>query len=114
MNKQIILAKRPTGLPEEDTWQLTETPIPSIEDGQVLVKQLYISLDPAMRGWISDRKSYIPPVQIGEVMRAGSVGKIIASKHPRVRKRHASHGVGEAYSNMPLPMAKGWFPSIPT
>jgi NADPH-dependent curcumin reductase CurA len=112
MNKQIILAKRPTGLPEEDTWQLTETPIPSIEDGQVLVKQLYISLDPAMRGWISDRKSYIPPVQIGEVMRAGSVGKIIASKHPEFEKGMHLMGWG-GVQQYAVTDGKGWFPVNP-
>ncbi|MBT8220931.1 MAG: NADP-dependent oxidoreductase [Bacteroidia bacterium] len=80
-NKQLIFEKRPIGLPEKDTWSLKESPIPEPGDGQFVVKQKYISLDPAMRGWMNDMKSYIPPVQIGEVMRAGSVGEIIASKH---------------------------------
>lgn len=81
MNKQLLLAKRPAGLPEADTWNLVETEIPEIGEGELVVKQEYISLDPAMRGWMDDRKSYIPPVQIGEVMRAGSIGEVVASKH---------------------------------
>ena len=80
-NKQIILKKRPTGLPEKDTWQLVKTDIQTPGEGEFLIQCEYISLDPAMRGWLDDRRSYIPPVQLNEVMRAGGVGKIIASKH---------------------------------
>lgn len=82
MNKQVILTKRPVGLPEKDTWTLREQEIPTIKDGEILIRQDYISLDPAMRGWMNDVKSYIPPVGIGEVMRAGSVGEVIESQHP--------------------------------
>lgn len=82
MNKQLILVKRPEGMPEADTWSLETNEIPSIADGQFLVKQHYISLDPAMRGWMRDAKSYVPPIPIGDVMRAGSAGEVIASKHP--------------------------------
>ena len=71
MNKQLVLAKRPVGLPTADTWNLVTSPIPTPEEGQVVIQQMYISLDPAMRGWLNDTRSYIPPVQIGEVMRAG-------------------------------------------
>ena len=83
MNKQIRLAKRPDGLPKKDTWNLIESEIPTISDGEVLIKQHYISLDPAMRGWMNDAKSYIPPVQLDEVMRAGSIGEVIESKHEK-------------------------------
>lgn len=82
MNKQVKLAKRPVGLPDEQTWTLEESPIPTIKEGEFLLRQDYISLDPAMRGWMNDARSYIPPVQIGEVMRAGSIGEVIESKHP--------------------------------
>ena len=77
MNKQIKLAKRPIGLPADDTWILESTDIPTIKDGEILVKQHHVSLDPAMRGWLNDVPSYIPPVGILEVMRARSVGEII-------------------------------------
>lgn len=85
MNKQWILAERPVGMPNETTWKFETNPIPEVEDGQLLVKQHYISLDPAMRGWMNDAKSYIPPVQIGEVMRAGTVGEVIASKNDKFK-----------------------------
>lgn len=79
-NKLVSLAKRPTGLPDKDIWNFEERAIPELEEGQMLVKQHFVSMDPAMRGWLDDRKSYIPPVQVGEVMRAGSVGEVIDSK----------------------------------
>lgn len=82
INKQLLLQKRPVGLPSEDTWKLVETSIPEPKEGEFLIQCEYVSLDPAMRGWLDDRRSYIPPVQIDEVMRAGGVGKVIASKHP--------------------------------
>jgi NADPH-dependent curcumin reductase CurA len=82
-NKQWRLKARPFGEPTADTWDFTETEIPSIEEGQILIKIEYISLDPAMRGWLNDAKSYIEPVQIGDVMRAGTVGKVIQSKHDK-------------------------------
>ena len=83
MNKQVKLAKRPVGMPDESTWTLESSAIPEIKEGEFLIKNHYISLDPAMRGWMNDAKSYIPPVQIGEVMRAGSIGEVTASKHPK-------------------------------
>ena len=84
MNKQVVLAERPDGLPKSSTWTFQETEIPEPKDGDVLIKQHYISLDPAMRGWMRDVKSYIPPVGIGDVMRAGTVGEIVkANNHPK-------------------------------
>ena len=77
MNKQIIFKKRPKGTPESDTWQLEYNSIPELQEGEILVEQHYVSLDPAMRGWMNDSKSYIPPIAIDAVMRAGSIGKVI-------------------------------------
>jgi NADPH-dependent curcumin reductase CurA len=82
INHQIKLAARPVGLPKRSDWQFAETPVPVPHDREVVTQVLYLSLDPAMRGWMSEGKSYIAPVGIGEVMRAGGVGKVIASKHP--------------------------------
>ncbi len=83
MNKQLILAKRPVGLPEKDTWRIETNPIIEPKDGEILIQHHYISLDPAMRGWMMDRKSYIEPVAIGDVMRAGAIGKVIKeNNHP--------------------------------
>jgi NADPH-dependent curcumin reductase len=80
-NHQVRLATRPKGLPGPECWQFTEEPVPEPADGGVLVKTLALSLDPAMRGWMNEGKSYIPPVGIGEVMRAGGVGVVVASKN---------------------------------
>lgn len=82
MNRQIILASRPVGAPTPDNFKLVETPVPTPERGQVLVKVLYLSLDPYMRGRMSDAKSYAPSVKIGEVMTGGAVGRVIDSRHP--------------------------------
>ncbi len=83
VNKQLLLQKRPIGLPEKDTWKLVETEIPSLNDGELLVQCEYLSLDPAMRGWINEGRSYIPPVALNDVMRAGGVGKVIESNNPK-------------------------------
>jgi NADPH-dependent curcumin reductase len=83
VNHQIRLAARPEGLPKPSDWSHTEEPVPELEEGQVLVKALYVSLDPAMRGWMNDARSYIAPVGVGEVMRALVAGRVVASKHPR-------------------------------
>ena len=85
INKRVLLAKRPKGLPDESTWHLEELPVPDIKDGEALIEVEYISLDPAMRGWIRDAKSYLPPVPIGDPMRAAIVGKVIKSKNPEMK-----------------------------
>ncbi|WNG33274.1 NADP-dependent oxidoreductase [Archangium minus] len=81
-NHQFRLAARPVGMPKRADWNYTEEPVREPADGELLVKVLYLSLDPAMRGWMNEGKSYIPPVGIGEVMRAGGAGRVVSSKHP--------------------------------
>ncbi|MDI1274460.1 NADP-dependent oxidoreductase [Polaromonas sp.] len=81
-NHQVRLASRPVGLPTRDNWSFTTEPVAEPGPGGVLVKTLCLSLDPAMRGWMNGGKSYIPPVEIGAVMRAGGVGQVIASNNP--------------------------------
>lgn len=81
-NHQIRLASRPVGLPTAANWQSTTEAVVGPAAGGVLLKTLALSLDPAMRGWMNEGKSYIPPVALGEVMRAGGVGRVIASEHP--------------------------------
>jgi NADPH-dependent curcumin reductase CurA len=81
-NHQVRLAKRPVGTPTRDNWTFTTEPVQPPADGGVLLKALALSLDPAMRGWMNDARSYIPPVGLGEVMRAGGIGKVIASNNP--------------------------------
>ncbi len=79
VNHAVHLASRPVGLPTRENWEFTQHPAPTPGDGEVLVQVLYLSLDPAMRGWMSDMPSYIPPVGIGDVMRALGVGRVIES-----------------------------------
>ena len=81
-NHQIRLAARPKGLPTRADWSFTTEPVMEPDEGGVLVKTLSLSLDPAMRGWMNEGKSYIAPVGLGEVMRAGGIGEVIASKNP--------------------------------
>jgi len=81
-NHQVRLAKRPDAAATREHWSFTTEPVGEPAEGGVLVKVLSLSLDPAMRGWLNDAKSYIPPVQIGEVMRAGGVGRVVASRNP--------------------------------
>ena len=82
MNRQVRLAARPMGLPKPSDWKFTEEAVRDPAEGELLVEVSHISLDPAMRGWMNDAKSYIRPVAIDEVMRAGGAGKVIASRHP--------------------------------
>ncbi len=81
-NQQVRLKERPIGMTSASTWDITTDDIPEPGPGEFLCKIEYISLDPAMRGWINDVRSYIPPVGLGEVMRAGTCGTVIKSNHP--------------------------------
>lgn len=80
-NRQLRLASRPTGMPDPSNWALSRAPVPDPGHGEFLVEVTHVSIDPAMRGWMNDVRSYVPPVGIGEVMRAGAVGRIVASEH---------------------------------
>jgi NADPH-dependent curcumin reductase len=82
VNHQVRLAARPVGLPKDSDYEHTEEPVGEPGDGEVLVRVHYLSLDPAMRGWMNDARSYIPPVDLGAVMRAGGAGQVLASRHP--------------------------------
>ncbi|MFC0252611.1 NADP-dependent oxidoreductase [Massilia consociata] len=84
-NQQFRLAARPVGLPRREDWLFHEEAVAEPAEGGIVVKVLYLSLDPAMRGWMNEGKSYIRPVAIGEVMRAGGLGIVIASKSPRFK-----------------------------
>ncbi len=81
-NRQWLLAKRPHGMVGKENFEYAETPIPEPGDGEVLVRNLFLSFDPTQRGWMEDRESYLPPVQLGEPMRAGSVGQVVESNNP--------------------------------
>jgi NADPH-dependent curcumin reductase len=82
INHQVRLAARPSGLPTASDWSMTEEPVPTPAAGELVVEISYVSLDPAMRGWMNAGASYIDPVEIGDVMRAGAVGRVVASENP--------------------------------
>jgi NADPH-dependent curcumin reductase len=82
-NRQFLLAKRPSGAASRDDFTYQTVPVGEVAEGQILVKNEYLSLDPAMRGWMNEGKSYIAPVNLGDVMRALGVGKVLESKDPK-------------------------------
>ncbi len=79
-NRRLILAKRPSGLVDGETVRLEPEPAPAPGDGEALVKVRYLSIDPTIRTWMDDVPSYLPPIQIGEVVRSGGVGEVIESR----------------------------------
>jgi NADPH-dependent curcumin reductase CurA len=86
INRQWKLAARPHGLITPEVLQLSESPIPTLQDGQALARVKYLSIDPTMRVWMADVPQYMPPVQIGEVMRALGLAEVIESRHPDFKK----------------------------
>ena len=94
INRQWVLKQRPQGMVGEQNFEYRETSIPDPGAGEVLVRNLYLSFDPTQRGWIEDRPSYMPPVQLGEVMRAGSVGQVVTSNHPEFKRGDVVQSLG--------------------
>ena len=92
-NHKFLLAARPVGMPKRSDWTYVEEPVAEPKDGELLVKLSYVSLDPAMRIWINDVRSYMLPVGIGEVMRALGVGTVAASRNPRFAEGDHVSGV---------------------
>ncbi|MGO9788843.1 MAG: NADP-dependent oxidoreductase [Solirubrobacteraceae bacterium] len=82
VNRRFLLRERPTGRIDDRTFELAEEAIPEIGDGEALVRTRWISLDPTNRAWIGETPTYLPPVAIGEVMRAGGLGEVVASNSP--------------------------------
>jgi NADPH-dependent curcumin reductase len=83
VNRQVRLAARPSGLPKPSDWELTTEPVPTPGLGQFVLAISHLSMDPAMRGWMNAGASYIPPVELGDVMRAGAIGQVTASAHEK-------------------------------
>jgi NADPH-dependent curcumin reductase CurA len=92
-NRRFILRNRPVGRIDADTFELVEDVIPEIGDGEALVRTQWISLDPTNRGWIRDEPTYLPPVAIGEVMRALGLGQVVTSKHDAYREGQLVQGL---------------------
>ena len=82
-NRTVRLIARPIGEPKAADFKIATEPLPPLNDGQVLIRNSYLSLDPAMRGWMNEGKSYIEPVRLGDVMRAGGVGEVVESRNPK-------------------------------
>jgi len=103
-NRQVLLASRPQGAPTEANFSVVEAPMPQAGDGEVLVRNTWLSLDPYMRGRMSDAKSYVPPAKLGEPMVGQTVGEVIASRDPRFKAGDVvltslgwqTHGVAKA------------------
>jgi NADPH-dependent curcumin reductase CurA len=92
-NRQWLLRARPVGMVKESDFELRESPLPAVKDGEALVRVLFVGFDPAMRGWMEDRPSYIPPVGLGEVMRAGGVGQIVESRRSDLKVGDSVQGM---------------------
>jgi NADPH-dependent curcumin reductase CurA len=82
INRRFLLVRRPAGQPQTEDFRFVEAPVPDVGEGEFLVRNLFVSLDPAMRGWLDDRPSYQPPVPLGEVVRASGVGQVVKSRNP--------------------------------
>jgi NADPH-dependent curcumin reductase CurA len=92
-NRQVVLIERPEGIPQAGHFALREVPVPEPGEGQFLIRNRYLSVDPAMRGWVSAAANYSEPVALGGVMRSIAVGGVVASRHP-------DYGVGEHVCGM--------------
>lgn len=100
-NRQWILRRRPAGEIVPDDLELIETVTPELHDGEVLVRNIYLSLDPTNRIWMSDQDQYLPPVQIGEVMRGGAIGVVEQSRNAALPEERSSTPAWAAGRTMP-------------
>jgi hypothetical protein len=83
INRQVWLTSRPDGIPRAEHFGVREAQVPGLSDGELLVRNTYLSVDPAMRGWIADKSTYWPRIEVGDTMRAFSAGEVLASKNPK-------------------------------
>jgi NADPH-dependent curcumin reductase CurA len=84
-NRRFLLMRRPNGVPVAEDFRLITEPLPELPEGRLLVRNHYVSLDPAMRGWMDDKPSYFPPIPLGTAMRGGTVGVVVESKVPDIK-----------------------------
>ena len=111
LNQRIVLASRPAGAPTPENFRLERVALPDLADGQVLLKTLYLSLDPYMRGRMSDAPSYAAPVEIGEVMTGGAVSRVERSLNPKFQEGDLvvgstgwqSHSLSDGRDIIPVP-----------
>src|SRR5580704_9502718 len=81
-NRQVWLKSRPNGIPQAEDFAIRVSPVPTPAEGEFVVRNSYLSVDPAMRGWIADTSTYWPRIEVGDTMRAFSVGEVVESRHP--------------------------------
>lgn len=111
-NRQWVLKERPQGMIGEQHFEYREVDVPAIAEGEVLIRNLSLSFDPTQRGWVNDMESYMPPVGIGEVMRASSVGQVVESKNDEFKTGDLVQGLGgwqdyfSSGSNSLIPISK--------
>ena len=111
LNQRIVLASRPTGAPVPENFRLERVELPDLADGQVLLKTLYLSLDPYMRGRMSDALSYVAPLEIDEVMTGGAVSRVERSLNPKFQEGDLvvgatgwqSHNISDGRNLIPVP-----------
>ena len=103
LNRQYYLASRPRGVPNEENVPCRDVPLAELGEGEVRMRNLYISLDPAIRGWMSDEPNYIEPITLGDAVRASVIGRVVASKHDdfAVGDVAMTMGAWEAYTQLP-------------
>ena len=106
-NKRLLLVERPKGMPGPEAWSWDTELIQELPDGHFLIEHHFVSIDPAMRGWMNAMRSYIPPVDLGAVMRAGTVGKVLESKHPGFSEGDIVVGMG-GVQEYAISSGKGW------
>lgn len=112
LNRQFYLHQRPASAPTTEDVRLREEPIRPLEDGEFLIRNHYLSLDPAIRGWMSAEPSYMPPIALGSAIRCTTVGEVVASKHPDYQQGDFVVGINawETYS-----ISNGYFMAkVPT
>jgi NADPH-dependent curcumin reductase CurA len=93
VNRQVLLKSRPNGIPQADNFELAEASVPELERGQMLVRNEFLSVEPAMHGWVSAVANYSEPVGIGSVMRSFAAGRVVASRHPDYAEGDAVMGL---------------------
>lgn len=100
VNRQIVLKRRPNGVPVPEDFGMIESPMPVLAEGELLIRNRCFSMEPAIRGWLDDKESYFPPIPLGGVIRAPSMGEVVESRHPGFRPGDIVRGLNhwEDYS----------------
>ena len=93
VNKKWVLKKRPEGLVKDTDFELITEDLRELEDGEILIKNEYLSFDPTQRMWLTDLPGYLPPVQIDEVVRAGGIGRVVESKNSTYKEGDLIFGI---------------------